>query len=253
MKGLSTSIRGLLFTAIAAIGPVVSAQETPAAVVPGTDTETPAQTVQVTGVRDPVMLPYEKAFDTLTRINKVSDGKMDMLIRVVSAQTNQPLPDLEVGLQGNVNQEKLTLSPDGFLTVPLSQSRLDDKAVFVTNKKKGSLKVEYFFVPKLPKDSFRFGDIAASIAAANRAREEVMPWYLRLLSPSIKEVLICYPNDKNEISVFNGAAAERPAVDEQRSSLVKSIVYCARFNEDETVAARNSVVTPAPGWKALFN
>lgn len=189
----------------------------------------------------------------LTKIQKVSNGNMDMAIRIVSAQSMQPMPGLEISLQGDSNFEKLTLSPQGFLSVPLSPERLADKAVFLTNKKKGSIKVEYFFVPILPKEQLRYADIAASIAAAKRARAEVVPWYMRMLVPAIQEMRICYPNNKQVITIANGTALTRPATAEQKSMLTKETVYCAAFNGQETEAAKNSLVTLPPGGTPLFN
>lgn len=253
MIRLRSSRRLLQFLAIAAAAPIVYAQETaPAAALADTE-EVATQVIQVKGVRDPAMLPYETAFDMLTKIDKVSNGNMEMVIRVTSAHTGRPMPDLEVTLQGNTNTEMLALSPNGLLTVPLSRTRLDDKAVFLTNKKKGSLKVEYFFVPRLAAESFNFGDVAASIAAAQRARKEVVPWYLRLFIPAVKEVRFCYPGNREAITITGASTTTRPATAEQESMLTKETVYCAAVNEDEAAAAPRSIVTPAAGWTALFN
>lgn len=243
----------MLLLAMATAAPMVCAQETAPAAAQVDTEEATTQVIQVTGVRDPAMLPYETAFDMLTKIDKVSNGKMEMVIRVTSAQTGRPIPDLEVTLQGNTNTDKLALSPNGLLTVPLSQTRLDDKAMFLTNKKKGSLKVEYFFVPRLPAESFNFGDVAASIGAAQRARKEVVPWYLRLFIPAVKEVRICYPGNREAVTIAGAGTTTRPATAGQESMLTRETVYCAVVGEDEAVAAPHSVVTPAAGWTALFN
>jgi hypothetical protein len=209
--------------------------------------------VVVNGVRDPAMMPYEEAYKSLTKIGKVGDGKMDLAIRIVSAQNMQPMPDLEISLQGENNYEKLVISPDGFLTVPLSQERVDDKAVFLTNKKKGSVKTLFFFVPRLPAQQVRYADIAASIAAAKRARAHFVPWYGRLLVPTIETVSICYPDDKQVITITNGGSVTRAANAEKKSVLNKETVYCAAFGRREAEAAGASVLTLAPGWTPFFN
>ncbi|MES3022018.1 MAG: hypothetical protein V4857_10590 [Pseudomonadota bacterium] len=233
--------------------PLASAQETPALVAAEPAPDAPLQVVKVTGVRDPAMMPYEKAFDMLTKIAKVGDGKMTLAIRVVSAQTMRPIPDLEISLQGESSFEKLTLAPEGFLSIPLRQELLADKAVFMTNKKKGAVRAEYFFVPKLPREQLRYGDIAASIIAAKRAHAEFVPWYVRLLVPAIQEVRICYPDAKQAITITNGTAVTRLAQTQQESMLTKETVYCAAFDGAETAAAKESVVTLPPGWTPLFN
>ena len=238
----------ILVVAAYAAQSLASAQEA----APAPEGEGTVQTVQISGVKDPEIMPYEKAYDMLSRVRKVSDGKMDMVIRVLSAQTLKPIPDLEISLQGEQSFEKLALSPEGFLTIPLKTEALADKAVFLTNKKKGSLRVEYFFVPKLPKENLRYGDIAASIAAAKRVRAEVLPWYLRAILPAISEVRICFPDNKQVVIISNAETVSRPALIEQKNMLTKETVYCGHFTDDETGAAKDSVVTPAPGWTPLF-
>jgi hypothetical protein len=231
-----------MIAALLAIGaaPLVHAQQ-----------DAPVPTVLVNGVRDPAMMPYEDAYKSLTKIGKVGNGKMDLAIRIVSAHDMQPMPDLEISLQGENNFEKLVISADGFLTVPLSQERVDDKAVFLTNKKKGSVKTLFFFVPKLPAQQVRYADIAASIAAARRARAQLLPWYARLVMAHIEIVSICYPDDKQVIAVSNGVT--RAANAQKKSLLNKETLYCAAFSRAETEAAGASVLAMAPGWTPFFN
>ena len=243
----------LLAMAVWGAMPVASAQETAPVVATEPASDATLQVIQVNGVRDPAMMPYEKAFDMLTKIEKVSSGKMEMAVRIVSAQNMLPMPDLEISLRGDSTFETLPLSRDGFLTVPLRQELLADKAVFLTNKKKGSVKAEYFFVPKLPKEQLRFGHMADSIAAAKRARAQVVPWYLRPLVPAIQGIRLCYPDNKQQITVTNGTAAMRPATAEQKSMLTKETVFCAAFDGAETEAAKDTLVTLPAGWIPLFN
>lgn len=215
--------------------------------------EAPIQSVRVHGVRDPAMMSYEKAHELLTKVEQAGKGKMTMLVRLLSKQSMRPMPDLEVALRGENNDERLTVTPEGFLTVPLSQERVADKAFFVTNKKKGSVKAEFFFVPRLPAGQIRFGDMADSLAAARQARVHVVPWYVRPFFRPSDEVRLCYPDKGQHVTVTGTEAPTRPASTQIDSYLTKTTVYCAAFTGAETAAARDIVVTPAPGWIALFN
>jgi hypothetical protein len=118
------------------------------------------QTVTVHGERDPAIAPYADAYRMLNTVREASGGKVDLLIRLLSATSLQPIPDLELSLRGETISEKLTLSPDGFLDLPLDNRYLDDKAEILTNKKKGSVRVEFYFVPKLPQEGITYGDMA---------------------------------------------------------------------------------------------
>lgn len=211
------------------------------------------QTITVHGVRDPAMAPYPDAYKMLSTVRGVSGGRVDLVIRLLSAKSLQPIPDLELFLRGETISEKLTLSPDGFLDVPLEKRYLDDKAEFLTNKKKGSVRVELYFVPKLPQEGITYGDMAASIGAAKRAVKEILPWYLRLFGSSIDKVRLCYPDKGREIGLSNSQPATRPASSEQKSMLTKATVYCAAFGAGEVATAQDTVVTAPPGWVALFD
>ena len=210
-------------------------------------------TVQVSGVRDPAMMPYADAYKSLSKVRDIGGGKMALEIRILSAQTMRPMPDLEIALQGDTRYEKLALSADGFLTVPLSQERVDDKAVFVTNKKKGSVRTAIFFVPTLPAGQLRYADILASITAAKRVRSALIPWYGRIMVPAIEIVNLCYPDNRQVITISNRSTVMRAADVRKKSLQTEETVYCASFTRAEADAEPDSVLTLAPGYTASFN
>lgn len=205
---------------------------------------------------DPALGTYADLYTTLNTVHNVAAGKADMVMRVLSAASLQPLPDLEIALRGASSQEVLTLSPDGFLAVPLSAKYLADHAVFVTNKK-GLLRVENYFVPVLPQATLTYADIAASIGAGQRASSAVLPWYLRAfmgtITGTMQEIQFCYPDKGQRIAIDAGANANRPAAIAQKNPLSKQVVYCAAFTARETAAAPSTRITPPPGWVALFH
>lgn len=246
---IQRAISASLIAAACTLSGGLSAQENPS----DASADAPIQSVRVNGVRDPAMMPYEMVYSMLTKVGQASQGKVDMVVKVVSAKTMQPMPDLEVALRGEKEFEQLPLTADGFLTVPLSQARVDDKAVFLTNKKKGSLKVEFFFVPRLPAQQLRLGDIADSIAAARQARTHLVPWYLRPFFPSISEIKLCYPDDKQHVTVAANAPVTRPANVEQKSYITREPVFCASFTSAEASAARDTLITLPAGFSALFH
>ena len=212
--------------------------------------EEPLQSVTVSGVRDPAIVPYETFHGMLSKVRKVGADKVDVVVRVSAKETRLPVPGLEIALQGEQTFQKLALSPDGLLDIPVDPALLADKASFVTNKKKGSLTGEFFFIPKVPRENLRYADMAASIAAAKRALAELMPWYVRLIAPSIKRMSICYPDAQQVVGV--AGAISRPANIKETNMLNKRTVYCAHFSARETEAAPDSVVTAPGDWTPLY-
>lgn len=219
---------------------------------PEPEPEAPMQSVLVSGVRDPAIMPYKQAYELLNKIAAVSKGHVQVLIKVTSSASRLPLPDLELSLRGEKTFEKLSISPSGFITVPLSRDVYDDNAEFLTNKKKGSLHVDIYLVPKLSAEALSYGEIVDAIDAARSALAQLVPWYVRLVMPSIKDISICYPDNKQAVSVSNSAEAVRFANSEETSVMTRGKVFCAHFSSTERTIRRDSILTPASGWEAFF-
>lgn len=196
---------------------------------------------------------YANLYSTLTAVRTISGGKADMVVRVLSAASLQPLPDLDIALQGATLHARLALSPDGFLTVPLDERYLADKTVFVTNQAPGALRVENHFVPVLPPTQLTYGDIAASITGIQRASVAVLPWYARAVTGTVHEIQFCYPDNQHTVAIGDRAGHTRAAAIAQKNALNKKVVYCAGFSDRETAAAGQTAVIPQAGWIALFH
>lgn len=227
---------------LASLG-IARAQETP-------PDELPVQTVQVSGVRDPAIMPYREYHELMLALRNATQDHVAFQIRVTSSKTKQPLEGLEIVLRGPNTDEKLAISPTGFVTVPLNQAAYDDHAEFISNKKKGAIRVELFLVPRLPAP-IRYADMQAAIKAANAARKELFPWYLRLLIPSVQGVGLCYPTREQAVAVHGAGEQLRQALVEDTDTMGAK-VYCAAFSGNEARLDATSVIAPADGWSALF-
>jgi hypothetical protein len=181
-----------------------------------------------------------------------SHGRVLFLIKVTSEKTHAPFTDLEIALQGDNTFEKLAISPEGFLTVPLSQAAYDDHADFLTNKKKGTLRVEFFLVPALGGEHFSYADVSSSIDSARAVLARILPWYVRLLIPSIKQVGICYPDKTQVVSISGSTEAARAASAEETDPVTEAKVYCAKFSLSERTMTPDSHIAPAGGWVPVY-
>lgn len=207
--------------------------------------------IQVTGIRDPLSIPYAMAYELLTEIAKTSDNRVHLNFRVTSSKTHQPIPQLEINLQGEHTQEKVAISPDGFLTIPLSQAAHDDKAELIANVKKGNLVIEGFLTPDLGKGNPRYADMVDIIKLAKRVRGQMLPWYLRLVTPTVGGIGICYADKTQVIAVEGSSTAPRAATLPDTDPLNQK-VYCAAYKEREPALSADAVLLAPPGWQALF-
>jgi hypothetical protein len=214
--------------------------------------ETDIQTVKVTGVRDPAMMPYKEAYELLTRLKAIGDGRIDFVIRVISSKTKQPIPGLDLALSGENTYEKVPVSAEGRVDVPLIERAYADKAEFVTNQKKGTIAVEFFLVPKLPAEDPTYADVLASIDAGQRALKELIPWYVRLFIPRVKGVDICYPDNQRQVRIAGSRPGIRPAKLERIEYVGKEKSWCARFARADKDLDKDSVIVAPAGWKANY-
>lgn len=231
-------------------GTVASAPASAVAIAPAS-TPDEGQSVEVKAVRDPAIMPYKTAYELITKVRAATKDHVQFLIRVTSIKTKAPVPDLDIYLDGASIHEKVEVSPTGFVTVPLNEAAFAEGAEFVSNKKKGSLQVEFFLQPNLPTEVFKYADIVESVAAAQSAMKEILPWYLRVFLPTVHGIGICYPNQDQSVLV-KGGEEKNLVANSNETDMMRNKVYCARFPVKEAAKAQGNLVMPSSGWQAIF-
>ena len=214
--------------------------------------EVPEQAVQLSNVRDAALMPYEHVHALLAKVASAGSNRVQVAFRVVSKKSETPVPDLEVGLRGDHTFEILRVTPSGFVEVPLSDTALADRADFVTNQKRGTLQLDYFLVPKLPERRLKYGDLIQSIDGVRRVRRYLTPWYLRPLMESTRNIGICYPDNRQSVTISHSRDTVRLANTERVSTLTKQKVYCAEFSAKETRIPEYAIINAPDGWHLLY-
>jgi hypothetical protein len=213
---------------------------------------TGSDTVVVTGIRDPALLPYRRGYEFTTKIRAASGGHVRLKLRALSKKSREPIPDLHVHIIGSRDYGEIAISQAGYFEVPLIDAALHDNADFVTNQKKGSMRIDATLNPVLPAGDLRYSDIQQSIAGARHAIAAILPWYLRMWLPTVKGVGICYrqPGATVDVETADGTverAADKKETDEEGVKLL-----CARFSASEWSLQADSKLMPDPGYEAIF-
>ncbi len=209
------------------------------------------QVVEVKQLRNPGMMRYRDASDLVSKVGEAGKGHLHAVIRVTAAKTHDPLPDLRIVIDGEHTHVPVSISPTGFVTLPIDPAAYADNADLVSNKTKAALDVSIFVVPDLPAADIRYDDIGAATAVAQSAIGTILPWYLRMLSPSIKGVQFCYLDEHQAVAIAGQPDAPRAATEPAKDTMGRQ-VFCARFTGVEASADKGRALTPAPGWQALF-
>ncbi|MFZ6641678.1 hypothetical protein ACO0LL_18190 [Undibacterium sp. TC4M20W] len=209
------------------------------------------QSVEVKAVRDPAIMPYKVAYELMSKVRAASKDKVQIQIRITSAKTHAPVPNLSIYLDGKNTRQQLDISATGFVNVPLDQAAYADGAEFVTNQKKGSMEVNILLLPKLPQDVFKYADISDSIEAAQMAIKELVPWYFRVFMPSVNSIGICYAGQNQTVLVKGNEEQQLPANSDATDPL-KNKVHCARFAAKDVAKEKGNLIMPATGWQAIY-
>jgi len=225
-------------------------------IVPFACAQTPSadekvQSVQFKGICDPAMLPYQKAYDMISKIRDASSGHVQLVFRITSRESHAPIKDMSITIQGGKTYETLDISSAGYFSIPMNKEAYDDNADFISNVKKGTVEVGMFFVPNLPTDKINYADIVEVVKDAKLARADIVPWYWRIVMPTIGGIGICYPDDRQTVLIQRTRGEiRRPATNGDKSP--DTDVFCANFTAKETELAPEDVVAPPAGWHPVF-
>jgi hypothetical protein len=130
----------LIFVSLAAAGVITVAHaDEPAAATASQPAETTAPAIEVKALRDPAIMPYKQAYEMLTGIQKATQDKVKVIIRVLASGTRQQIPDLQIRLESNENRWPVPVSDKGIIDVPVIAKAYTEGAEFVTNQKKAVL------------------------------------------------------------------------------------------------------------------
>jgi len=227
----------------------VRAQDVAVPALPGASTST--QIVEVKQMKHPAMMPYRKAYDLLSKVDEAGAHRLHAVFRVTSQQSHQAVPDLRIAIEGENTHLRVAVSASGLIELPFDQAAYADDADVVANMPKTALDVGFFVVPELPAGKIRYVDLAESVSAAQSAIARIVPWYMRLLTSSIKGVGLCYPDDGHAVSI-EGAPEEARAAREPDLDVAGNKVFCAKFSATEALEDKGHLVVPQAGWEAIF-
>lgn len=212
----------------------------------------PTQIVEIKPTtKNPAMMPYRKAYDLLSKADEAGGHRLHAVFRVTSPQSHQALPDLRVAIEGERTHKQVSVTDAGVVVVPFDQAAYAEDADLVANKPKERLDVGFLLVPEFSAGEIHFVDLAEAVSAAHSAIGKIVPWYMRLVRPSIKGVGLCYRDEGHSVSITAVPEQKRPAR-QPDVDLAGDKVFCARFSAEEALANRRVVLVPPDGWEAIF-
>ena len=156
------------------------------------DAPPPMVTVEVTGVRDPALMPYRDVVMLRDVFAQAGHSIIRPGIRVVSRQHGKPVPGLRVQFHADAQQREVPLRA-GFALLAELPVTSDPEAEFLTNQRKGSLTMEIVLTVEVNDPArITMREALKAIDEGNRLRGSVLPWYLRLVAPKFERIAACF-------------------------------------------------------------
>lgn len=239
-------VLSLVLQAVCQFGLAQQAPDAPAA-------DAPPQTIEVVGVKDPAIMPYAQAYDILSKVNAVVGERVQVQFRITSTKTAAPIPGLTLAIRSTSVDQPLDVAADGTLMIPLNPVAYTEKAEFITNQRKGTLQFDISLRPRLAGDEIAYQTVKEGIALAREAVAQLLPWYLRMVMPSVRRIGVCYPEPGHQVTVRNQLGETHSLhADNQKETDLDKPLHCLLLSANESAMADGDMLLPEPGWRAIY-
>ena len=207
--------------------------------------EAPTERVEVTSLRSPGAIEYKVAYRLLRAVAQTGEPpRVVAHVRVIGATDHLPIPSLKLRLIGPNTDQPVPVSPQGDVSIPLDEAAFNEGAEIVSNKKKGALGVSITLQPQFLTLPVRYRDLVTTIRAARKVRDELLPWYLRLILPTANAIEVCFPGAGQTVTLRAATEISRSADHIDTKDGVA--LHCARLgvNENE-IDADAEIISPS--------
>jgi hypothetical protein len=205
--------------------------------------------VTVAALKSPLEFPYRRAYDATTKVLVASGGLVDLVFKLhdkaVNA-TNKLRLTVEYGeqvtdipLDGN---NSFTLIPDADAAAQSAQ--------LVVNRHSKEVGVEVDMQPNVKAfkgEKLTVADMDRLIQAGRAARSSLLPWYARVVTPTVNSVRICSTQTSARFALRGEGGAEAPLNSKSALDVLGRAASCIDFNGDRDDYAASSVVIVPDG------
>jgi hypothetical protein len=201
--------------------------------------------VEITAVREPLEYPYERAYNAALKVRDASRGSTDLVVSIVEAHpVGTPL---RVSLQYGDTVENLDVDQSNAITLSPNRSALESNAILVTNRHREGLSVRVGLRPHVQVGAvLTRADINRLVEGGKAARKSLLPWYARMVMPTVSGVRLCTRSVDGQFALHDAGAVDQPLLPKEDKDVYERPARCVDVppTEDPHEAAM-SVVMPA--------
>lgn len=207
---------------------------------------TTLQQVNIVALKSPLEFPYQRAYEATQKVLKASDGLTDLVFKLhdkSSDSTRKLRLTLEYG-ESVIDipldeQYSFTLMPDAEVAAK--------PATLVINRRSQDVAVEVDIRPKVQAERITVADIDQLIRAGRTARATLLPWYARLITPTINSVRVCSTHPTAQFALRDDSGGESPLRSKSAPDLYGHPASCVDFYGERDAYVASSVLIAPKG------
>lgn len=143
----------------------------------------------IVGLRSPLTIGYKRAYEASQKVQRETAGKAELVFGLRDRSEGGKSP-LTVEVDYGDHSLPIALEADGTFALSPSDQPGDD-ARFVVNRNAGEVGVSVDIRPRVRGTNVSAADLRATIDAGRRARHVLLPWYARLMTPTVNSLNVC--------------------------------------------------------------
>lgn len=156
--------------------------------------------IEVTAIRDPALMAYKDVVMMRKVFAQWEKTSIRAGLKVVNTSTGKAPHNLRVSFSADGKTTDIPLR-SGFILLDELPASDDPEAEFVSNMRKGTLKMKILLVLHTKNVAqVRMGDVAKAIEVGNDARGQ-LPWYLRLVVPKFEGASACFADATGTVKI----------------------------------------------------
>lgn len=141
--------------------------------------------------RDATAFPYKQMNTVLSKLARHGEGLVRMDFRVDSEKAGMAPSELRLVVRSDDADHPIRIGEDGVFSMPVLPEAEAATADLATNVPKGRLHVRGTLELNVTPEQLDMAKVRQLMRVARKLREEMLPWYARLLFPRIDAVRIC--------------------------------------------------------------
>lgn len=202
------------------------------------------QQVNVIGLKSPLEFPYQRAYDAMNRVTAASNG-MTELVFVLRDKSTAPANKLRLTLEYGDKVIAIPLDAGNAFTLTPDPEAASQSAILVVNRRPKEVGIRVDIRPNVKGEHFTMADIDQMIHAGRAARASLLPWYARLVTPTINSMRFCSTQAAAQFALRDAQGVESPLPSVAASDVLDRPATCVDLSGvREGYAQTSQLVAP---------